>query len=88
MFLFLIANLLVPEVSNRGMVPQSFPDNEQPGQLYAYRISQSKVILRTRDIVPVGIQPIAEGMYKCVARNFDKTKNYTVSVQPRGEIYC
>ena len=88
MFLFLIANLLVPEVSNSGMVPPSFPDNEQPGQLYAYRISQSEVTLRTRHIGPVGIQPIAEGTYKCVARNFDETKNYTVSVQQRGEIYC
>ena len=67
-------------------MPPSFPDNEQPGQLYAYRISQSQVILRTRHMAPVGIQRSAEGMYKCVARNLDKTRNYTVSVQPRGEI--
>ena len=62
----------------------SFSDNEPPGQLYAHRISQSEVTLRTRHMAPVGIQPIAEGMYKCVARNLDKTRNYNVSVQPKG----
>ena len=62
----------------------SFPYNEQPGQLYAYRISQSEVILRTTHMGPVGIQSIADGMYKCVARNLDETKNYTVSVQTKG----
>ena len=75
----------MPEVSSAGMVMlPSLPDNEQPGQLYAYRISQSEVTLRTRHIAPVGIQHGADGMYKCVARNGDKTKNYTVSVQTRG----
>ena len=62
----------------------SFSDNEPPGQLYAHRISQSEVTLRTRHMAPVGIQRSADGMYKCVARNGDKTKNYTVSVQTRG----
>ena len=75
---------LVPEVS---MMSQSYPNSEQPGQLYAYRISQSEVILRTRYMVPVGIQSVADGSYKCVARNLDKTNNNTVSVQTRGEIY-
>ena len=75
----------MPEVSSTGIaVPSLFPYNEQPGQLYAYRISQSEVILRTRHVGPVGIQSIADGMYKCVARNLDETKNYTVSVQTKG----
>ena len=69
---------VVPEVSSAGV---AMPP---PGQLYAYRISQSEVTLRTRHMAPVGIQPIAEGMYKCVARNLDKTNNTIVSVQPKG----
>ena len=75
----------MPEVSSTGMaVPSSFPNNEQPGQLYAYRISQSEVILHTRHMGPIGIQPIADGMYKCVARNRNETNNITVSVQTKG----
>ena len=72
---------LVPEVS---MMSQSYPNSEQPGQLYAYRISQSEVILRTRHMGPVGIQSVADGSYKCVARNLDKTNNNNVSVQTKG----
>ena len=75
----------MPEVSSAGVaMPPSLPDNEQPGQLYAYRISQSEVTLRTRHMAHVGIQRSADGMYKCVARNRDQTNNYTVSVQTRG----
>ena len=66
------------------MMSQSYPNSEQPGQLYAYRISQSEVILRTRHMGPVGIQSVADGSYKCVARNLDKTNNNTVSVQTKG----
>lgn len=68
----------------------SFPVNEQAGQLYTYRVSQSEVILQTREStvqmirVAVGIQPVAGGMYKCVAKNVDKTNNHTVSVEPTG----
>lgn len=73
--------------SGRDILP-SFPVNEQAGQLYTYRVSQSEVILQTREstvqMIRVGIQPVAEGMYKCVAKNVDKTNNHTVSVEPTG----
>lgn len=60
----------------------SFPVDEQAGQLYAYRISQYTVILKT--LRAVGIQWVAEGTYTCVAENGDERNDTTVRVDPKG----
>ena len=69
-----------------------FPNDEEAGQLYAYRNSRNEVILRTREsvamngeLVTVGIQSVANGRYTCVARNSDATMNVTITVEPVGE---
>ena len=63
------------------------------GKLHALRISQSMVALRTLaynqpDIgeVHVGIQASAKGIYKCVATNFNKTNNISVTINPTGNL--
>ena len=64
--------------------------DEQAGQLYAYRVSQNSVILKTREStngttrVAVGIQPVAAGMYTCVALNGPERNESTVSIDPKG----
>lgn len=49
-------------------------ENEKAGQLYAYRYSNTTVILGTRDAsilgANAGIGSIAEGRYRCRAENF------------------
>lgn len=60
----------------------SFPVDEQAGQLYAYRISQYTVVLKT--LPTVGIQLVAKGTYTCVAENGDERNNTTVTVEPEG----
>lgn len=60
----------------------SFPVDEQAGQLYAYRISQYTVVLKT--LRAVGIQLVAEGTYTCAAENGDERNNITVTVDPEG----
>ena len=61
--------------------------SQQPGQLYAFRVSQHRVILRTRvqtgDVV-IGVQSPSGGQYACVATNFDKSSSITVEVRPIG----
>ena len=54
----------------------AFPDVEQVGQLYAYRLNNSAVVLRTRESydmmgqrIPIGIKQVAHGMYQCEAKN-------------------
>lgn len=56
------------------------PVDEEAGQLYAYRISQYSVVLKT--LRAVGIQGVAEGTYTCVAENGDERNNITVTVEP------
>ena len=56
---------------------EDLPD-ETPGQLYAYRISNTSVVLGTRSAVSadytiefaIGLSAIAEGTYLCKVENF------------------
>lgn len=57
---------------------------ERAGQLYAYRINTSAVVLSTRDNVTlgaaVGIKTVANGMYRCDARNDNENRTVFLKV--------
>ena len=59
---------------------------ETPGQLYAYRVSRSKVILGSRreDVLgsSIGISQEGQGEYQCVATNLriNNTRSITLTV--------
>ena len=79
----------VPEVSSSSTDDPDYTvlQSQQPGQLYAFRVSQNRVVLRTRvetGDVRIGVQSPAEGQYGCVATNFDKTLSITIEVRPIG----
>ena len=63
-------NILTPMFLNDGF---SVVPNEQVGQLYAYRINDSAVVLGTRRAstfgASIGIGSAASGTYRCVAEN-------------------
>ena len=64
-------NMLTPI----SMIEDTFPvvPNEQVGQLYAYRINDSAVVLGTRRAstfgASIGIGAVASGTYRCIAEN-------------------
>ena len=69
----------------------TFPTGGIGGQLYAYRVSRNRVILRTRtstgldgDCVEIGAQRVASGTYKCVAENSDAENNKIVEIDVTG----
>ena len=62
--------------------------NERAGQLYAYRINESAVILGTRDNetfnAPIGIKPVADGEYKCLTINTNETETIILNIRVKG----
>lgn len=66
--------------------------SEVVGQLYAYRLSASTAVLRTRvsmdlmnNSVAIGIQTIADGEYSCVAENANLQTNLTFTIQTESK---
>ena len=72
-------NYLTPFTSSVAFITdfEDLPD-ETPGQLYAYRISNTSVVLGTRSAVSadytiefaIGLSTVAEGTYLCKVENF------------------
>ena len=69
----------------------TFPEKEILGQLYAYRINNSAVVLRTRETfyldqrIPIGISQVAKGEYTCTARNANEMDEVSVNIDIVGE---
>lgn len=67
--------------------------NEEAGQLYAYRVSEYEVYLGTRDNATlgaaVGIEMEAAGVYVCVAINTNESEavNLTVNVISKSFVF-
>ena len=59
------------------------PD-EQVGQLYAYRINNSAVVLGTRRSstfgASIGIGSVAQGIYQCMAKNAHAKNDLVISI--------
>ena len=64
--------------------------DEVAGQLYAYRLTHSAVILGTRDRsifgADVGIGEMANGRYKCLAESEYSSSDLELSIRVSGEI--
>lgn len=85
---------MVPEIEvreNRTGTFISIPD-EEPGQLYAYRLNGNVLYLATRDQSlssdlggSIGIGKVAQGSYRCIARNGNANKTEDLTVQVTGE---
>ena len=58
--------------------------DEQVGQLYAYRINNSAVVLGTRRSstfgASIGIGSVAQGKYKCIAENENANRELDITV--------
>ena len=81
-------NMLTPfSPSDEGF---SVLPNEQVGQLYAYRINDSAVILGTRRAsvfgASVGIGPVANGDYRCLAENDNTNNILTISIDVTSKL--
>ena len=67
---------------------------EQVGQLYAYHINSSAVVLGTRKAgtfgASVGIGSVAQGQYQCLAKNVNAKSNarITISVSSKLKTFC
>ena len=76
-------NPLLPTETTLGARITDFNDTSAtpPGQLYAYRFSNTSAVLGTRSAVGVGIQmaigllSAADGVYRCVVENFASGRN-------------
>ena len=72
-------NLLTPVFSTIEVIP-----DEKIGQLYAYRINSSAVVLGTRKAsefgASIGIETVADGVYRCVAENANEINDYTINI--------
>ena len=75
----------VPEIE-KGLPSQVV--DEEAGQLYAYRLNESAVILGTRDSetlgASVGIKPVASGLYECVTQNINQTEVMPLTISVEG----
>ncbi len=64
-------------------VPTKLP-TEKAGQLYAYRLNESAVILGTRDNATlgarVGVSLEANGHYECLTKNINETEIIHVNI--------
>ena len=75
-------NMLTP----MSMSDNGFPavPNEQVGQLYAYRINDSAVVLGTRRAstfgASIGIGSVANGTYRCLAENDNAKSESSVTI--------
>ena len=70
-----------------------FPEEETAGQLYAYRLNSSAVVLRTRESydmmgqrIPIGIKQVAHGMYQCEAGNANLNVTEDVIITVVGKL--
>ena len=82
-------NMLTPfSQSDEGF---SVVPGEQVGQLYAYRINASAVILGTRRAsvfgASVGIGAGAGGVYECRAKNDNADRVYTITINIQSEFW-
>ena len=81
---------LVP-LDDRGEPDYSALTNHKPGQLYAIRKAMNITVLRTLSIsanmIDIGIQDVAGGVYTCVAINGLVTNSSEVTIQPSSEHY-
>ena len=75
-------NMLTPISSSNEQF--SVVADEQVGQLYAYRINDSAVVLGTRSArsfgASIGIESIAAGDYQCLAANVNARNIFTISI--------
>ena len=66
--------------------------NEQVGQLYAYRINDSAVVLGTRRAstfgASIGIGSIANGTYRCLAENDNAISQNIVNINVTSKLHC
>ena len=81
-------NMLTPfSLSGEGF--SVLPD-EQVGQLYAYRINDSAVVLGTRRAsvfgASVGIGAVASGEYQCLAENDNANNILTISIDVTSKL--
>ena len=83
-------SFITPFISSRALISDFRDISETPGQLYAYRVSNTTVILATRsasslsgDIeFSVGLSSAAEGRYLCQAVTFaNGTSESVVTIQ-------
>jgi hypothetical protein len=74
-------NMLTPMSVNDGF---SVVPNEQVGQLYAYRINDSAVVLGTRRAstfgASIGIGSVASGTYRCLAENDNANSQHIIII--------
>ena len=86
-------NKLTPIVSSSIEDFRVLP-GEQVGQLYAYRINTSAVVLGTRKAgtfgASIGIGSVAQGQYQCLAENVNAKSDVgiTISVLSKFTILC
>ena len=63
--------------------------NEQVGQLYAYRINDSAVVLGTRRAstfgVSIGIGSVANGAYQCLAENDNARSQNIITISVKSK---
>ena len=66
--------------------------NEQVGQLYAYRINDSAVVLGTRRAstfgASIGIGSVANGTYRCRAQNDNANSESVININVTSELCC
>ena len=66
--------------------------NEQVGQLYAYRINDSAVVLGTRRAstfgASIGIGSVASGTYRCLAENDNANSQDVININVTSKLHC
>ena len=80
-------SIMLTPISTFFVVP-----NEQVGQLYAYRINDSAVVLGTRRAstfgASIGIGSLANGAYRCLAENDNTNSQRIVTVSTASKFIC
>ena len=81
--------MLTPVFENN--VGFSVVPNEQVGQLYAYRINDSAVVLGTRRAstfgASIGIGSVANGTYWCLAQNDNANSQSIITVSTKSKLF-
>ena len=80
-------SIMLTPISTFFVVP-----NEQVGQLYAYRINDSAVVLGTRRAstfgASIGIGSLANGTYRCLAENDNTNSQRIITVSTASKFIC
>ena len=80
-------NILAP-IMNEDVF--SVVPNEQVGQLYAYRINDSAVVLGTRRAstfgASIGIGSVASGTYRCLAENDNANSESIITINVTSKL--